>query len=83
MVTSPSTRGHSKGPGRAETLAEKFERLRSEPFGAPIPKLTRREALYFLNRLAGSEPKGARGIDVVRGVRSDWGARMDLNARKR
>ena len=52
-----------------ETLEEKFERLRSEPFGTSIGKLTKREALYFLKRLFGSDPDGPSGEEVVRILR--------------
>ena len=69
--------------GRKETLEEKFQRLRAEPIGAPIPKLTKREARYFLTRLAGSDPKARPGAEMVRDIRGDWGDRMDLIARKR
>ena len=68
---------------RKETLEENFERLLAEPVGAPIGKLTKREARYFLTRLAGSDPTSPPGVKVVREIRANWGPRMDTLARKR
>ncbi len=50
---------------RRETLAEKFERIRSEPVGTPT-KLTKREARYILGRLAGIDPDAPSGAEVMR-----------------
>ena len=53
-------------PRKRETLEEKFERILAEPVDAPFPKLTKREARYFLRRLAGSNPNAKPGDEVVR-----------------
>ena len=58
MVASRKPRKTAAAKRHRETLEEKFERIRALPPDAPIPKLTRREALYFLKRLWGSEPDG-------------------------
>lgn len=60
-----------KHTARRETLAEKFDRVTAEPIGAPV-KLTKREARYFLRRLAGSDPNAPSGEDVMRNFYGDW-----------
>ena len=60
--------GQKQAP-RKETLEEKFERLMSEPVSAPIGKLTKREARYFLRKLAGSDPDSPWGVEVLREFR--------------
>ncbi len=62
---------------RPETLAQKFERILVEPIGTPFPRMTKREARYFLRRLAGSDPDAPSGAEVVREIRGDWGDRLD------
>ena len=57
---------------RAASLAEKFERVMAEPPETPFPKLTKREARYFLKRLAGSDPKAPSGEEVMRDFYGDW-----------
>jgi hypothetical protein len=64
-------------PRRRATLAEKFERVSAEPIGTPL-KLTKREARYFLRKLAGSDPHAPRGEEVIMSVRGDWGERLNL-----
>ncbi len=49
----------------SETLAEKFARVMAEPVGAPFPKLTKREARYFLRRLYETGDRGAPTGDAV------------------
>ena len=71
MVSSRKSRT-APGHPRRETLAEKFERIRAEPVGTPIPKLTKREARYFLKRLAGSDPDAPSGEEVMRDFYGDW-----------
>ena len=68
-------------PRKRETLEEKFERILAEPVDAPFPKLTKREARYFLRRLAGSKPDAPRGVDVIKNVRGDWSRRYELLTR--
>ena len=53
-------------PRKRETLEAKFQRVLSEPVDAPFPKLTKREARYFLRRLAGSNPNAKPGDEVLR-----------------
>jgi hypothetical protein len=60
-----------------ETLGQKFDRVMREPVGTPA-KLTKREARYFLKRLAGSDPHGPSGLDVIQEVRGDWGERLEI-----
>ena len=68
---------------RKETLEEKFERLLAEPVGAPIGKLTKREARYFLTRLKGSKPNDPLAADSVLKHRGDWGERLKTLETKR
>lgn len=68
-------------PSRRETPAEKFERVRAEPIGTPI-RLSKREARYFLRRLAGNDPHAPRGEEVIMSVRGDWGDRLDLLSKR-
>ena len=58
-------------PKRRETLAEKFDRVMAEPVGVPL-KFTKREARYFLKRLAGSDPDAPSGLEVMRDFYGDW-----------
>jgi hypothetical protein len=44
----------------------------AEPPETPFPKLTKREALYFLRKLAGSNPAAPAGRDVMREFWGDW-----------
>lgn len=44
----------------------------AEPAEAPFPKLTKREARYFLKRLAGSDPDAPSGEQVMREFWGDW-----------
>ena len=59
-------------PKRRETLAEKFDRVMAEPVETPFPELTKREAYYFLKRLAGSDPNAPSGLEVMRDFYGDW-----------
>ena len=70
MVASRKPR--SAPPKRRETLAEKFERVMAEPPDAPFPKLSKREAMYFLKRLAGSNPNAPSSEQVLRDFWGDW-----------
>lgn len=66
MVTARKSRKSPRASHR-ETLAEKFDRVLAEPAAAPFPKLTKREARYFLKRLSGiGGPDAPRGDDVLR-----------------
>lgn len=56
---------------KRETLEEKFERVMAEPAGTPM-KLTKREASYFLKRLAGSDPDAPSGERVLHEFWGDW-----------
>lgn len=69
MVASRKPRKTAAPKRRRETLEQKFERIRALPPGASIPKLTRREAVYFLRRLAGANPNAPSGEEVVRILR--------------
>ena len=60
-------------PHRHETLEAKFDRVMAEPPGTPM-KLTKREASYFLKRLAGSDPDAPSGEEVMREF---WGDGSD------
>ena len=60
-------------PRRHETLEAKFDRVMAEPPGTPM-KLTKREASYFLKRLAGSDPDAPSGEQVLRDF---WGDGSD------
>ena len=71
MVISRKPRLKSDPP-RRETLAEKFERVMAEPPETSFPRLTKREARYFLKRLAGSDPDAPSGEDVMRDFYGDW-----------
>ena len=71
MVTSRKPRPKTAHPHR-ETLAEKFERVMAEPPETAFPKLTKREASYFLKRLAGSDPNAPSGEEVMRDFYGDW-----------
>jgi hypothetical protein len=71
MVTSRKPRPKSGRP-RRETLAQKFERILAEPLGTPFPKMTKREARYFLKRLSGSDPDAPSGEEVMREFYGDW-----------
>jgi hypothetical protein len=71
MVTVRKARKPAPSRHR-ETLAEKFERVLAEPIDAPFPKLTKREARYFLRRLAGSDPDAPSGEQVMRDFWGDW-----------
>jgi hypothetical protein len=62
---------------RRETLAEKFDRVMAEPEDTPFPKLTKREAYYFLRRLAGSNPSAPSGAEVLRQFWGDWSEDKD------
>ena len=68
-------------PRRHETLEAKFDRVMAEPPGTPM-KLTKREASYFLKRLAGSDPDAPSGLEEVDEVRGDWGERLDVLTRR-
>jgi len=52
-------------------LAEKFDRVMAEPVGTPM-RLTKREARYFLKRLAGSDPDAPSGEQVMNDFYGDW-----------
>ncbi len=69
-------------PRKRETLEEKFDRLMAEPVGTPT-QLTKREALYFLKRLAGSDPDAPSSEEVFRNFWGDWGERPDVLTRRR
>ena len=69
-------------PRRHETLEAKFDRVMAQPPGTPM-KLTKREASYFLKRLAGSDPDAPSGEEVMREFRGDWGERPDVLTRRR
>ena len=56
-------------------MEEKFARVMAEPPDAPLPQLTKREAIYFLKHLAGSDPKARRSADVLREF---WGEADDV-----
>ncbi|HYM15154.1 MAG TPA: hypothetical protein VEZ14_06310 [Dehalococcoidia bacterium] len=71
MVASRKPRKATPGHPR-ETLEETFQRLIALPLDAPFPKLTEREARYFLQRLAGSNPAAPSGIEVLRAFYGDW-----------
>jgi hypothetical protein len=76
MVASRKPRKTAASKRRRETLEEKFERVLAEPVGAPM-KLTKREALYFLKRLAGSDPNAPSGDEVMRSFYGDWSEDAD------
>ncbi len=57
---------------KRETLEQKFDRIRAEPIGTPIPKLTKREARYFLTRLAGSDPNARTSTEILHDFWGDW-----------
>jgi hypothetical protein len=64
----PKTARHAR-----ETLAAKFDRVMAEPVDAPFPKLTKREAIYFLKRLSGSNgPGGPTGDEIVKRFYGLW-----------
>lgn len=68
-----TSRGKPPARRKRETIDEKFERVLAEPFGTPI-HLTKREAIAFLRRLAGSRddlPPGQQIIDDFYGLNSD------------
>ncbi len=44
----------------------------AEPPSTPIGKLTKREARYFLKKLAGSDPNAPSGEEVMRDFYGDW-----------
>lgn len=71
MVTSRKPRPKTVHP-RRETLSEKFERVMANRPETPFPKLTKREARYFLKRLAGSDPGAPSGEKVMRDFYGDW-----------
>ncbi len=71
MVTARKPRTQKP---RRETIAEKFERVMAESPETPFPKLTKREALYFLRQLAGSDPHAPSSKDVLRDF---WGDAAD------
>jgi hypothetical protein len=78
MVTARKPRTK---PAHRESPAEKFERLRAEPVGAPI-RLTKADARYILRKLAGSDPHAPRGEEVIMSVRGDWGERLNLLSKR-
>ena len=67
-----SRRPAPKAPPHRETLAAKFTRVMAEPSGTPIGKLTKREARYFLKKIAGSDPNAPSGEEVMRAFYGDW-----------
>ena len=67
-----SRRPAPKAPPHRETLAAKFTRVMAEPPGTPFLKLTKREARYFLRKLAGSDPDAPSGEEVMRNFYGDW-----------
>ncbi len=71
MVTSRKPRSKSDHP-RRETVAEKFKRVMAEPPETSFPRLTKREARYFLKRLAGSDPNAPSGEETMRDFYGDW-----------
>jgi len=77
MVTSRKPRPKTGHP-RRETLAEKFERILAEPVGTPFPKMTKREARYFLKRLSGSDPDAPSGEQVMHDFYGDWSDDTEL-----
>ena len=70
MVTTRKSKSKTTAKRRSsvrrETLEEKFQRILSEPVDAPFPKLTKREARYFLRRMAGNDPNAKPGDQVMR-----------------
>jgi hypothetical protein len=73
MVSSSKPRTRTKrAPRKRETLPQKFDRIMTEPADAPFPKLTKREAYYFLRRLAGSNPDAPPSEEVLRDFWGDW-----------
>jgi hypothetical protein len=67
------TRAKRSTPRKRETLEEKFQRVLAEPVDAPFPKLTKREARYFLRRLAETgDPNSPSGVEVMKEFYGDW-----------